>query len=472
MRVQDSSIQVVFVAVLVALGIGFVIANKREAAQFPRESVASTPVQHPPDRPAPLIRSNQDLQPERPLQPPLMLEPRSFQTRVESHDEAWRDVTNRLFEVSLATTPDEAIVRLLDAVFDDSAKEQAQATDLVVLKIDLPAELLAAGLEKTISREISKSIPQKPIVKRVDSDSEAMPKNALVIRVEFQPTRNSAIASANSNGDAEVGSSVGVVVDTQADTPPAVATDEVIPMIVASEGDSKPNDSGMLTLTIEGLNEPVVNSMSFVNKPWVHGFDAFASEYPGEYLMLARSALNTTESATHSQAIENAAQSISQAIIQARYTGLNHMWRHIHDMTRQRLLAGDLTKDRFVQELKRPYGSVWREALLIRLEPDDLTDLMNQHQRFAVEYRHRSMSAAASVFVVLATSVLLFWVLNLWTKGYHKGKITMSLILLGGAGLVVIYWALASCSLRNCPEKVSRFVRRTEFVSGQFLNCR
>lgn len=443
MRIHKTTVQLAVVALLIASWTSTAVAQKKKAPAFPESNARGPHPQQRANRLAPPVRPNRLPTHELPDQPPLLLEPRSFQDRVESHDEAWRDVTNRLFEVSLATTPDEAIVRLLNVIFDDSAKEQAQARDLVVLKIDLPAELLAAGLEKTISREISKSIPQKPIVKRVDTDNEAMPKNALVITVEFQPSKNPAIVPATVGFDDEEGRTVGITTDATPDTTQSFETDKSEPPFVASHDDAKPNDSGVLAITIEGLSEPVAKSMSFVNKPWVHGFDAFASEFPGEYLMLARSALNTTESATHSQAIENAAQSISQAIIQARYTGLNHMWRHIHDMTRQRLLAGDLTKDRFVQELKRPYGSVWREALLIRLEPDDLTDLMNQHQRFAVEYRHRSMGAAASVFVVLATSVLLFWVLNLWTKGYHKGKITMSMILLGGAGLVVIYWAIA-----------------------------
>jgi hypothetical protein len=205
----------------------------------------------------------------------------------------------------------------------------------------------------------------------------------------------------------------------------------------------KPIESGTLVVTIEGLGDPISKSIRFVNKPWVHDFDSFVSQRPNEYLILARSELKSTETDSHLDAVENAARNISQAIIQARYTNLNHMWRHIDELTRKRLMTGDWIEDRFVQELKRPYGSVWRAAILIRLDEDDLVQLMNQHQRFVVRYHHRQLSAAASIVGILIVSVLLFWGLNLWTKGYHRGKITLSIICFAGVGLVAIYYAIA-----------------------------
>jgi hypothetical protein len=393
-------------------------------------------------------RHDRQSMPVQPVSQAFLIEPGSFQQESESNAEAWRDATNKLFEISLATTPDEAVEKLLNELLSDEVLEEANQRDLILIKVNLPKALLDKGIEKTISRLLKKSIPGKPIVKLADSDNhadiKAVPKNSLTVSVSFQapqPSQNSddmAIAKLEAK-IAEAREAARRFQNRPGNNPD--------PRIVASvETDVnriEPIEAGTLVVSIEGLEEPVSGSMKFVNKPWVHNFDAFASEHENEFLVLARSDLKSTQTETHMDAIENAARNISQVIIRARYTNLNHMWGEIYQQTKLRLLTGDWVVDRVVQELKRPYGSVWREALLVRLDENDLAQLLNQHQKFAVQYRRRQIDVGTSIVGILAVSILLFWVLNFWTKGYHRGKITASVILLAGAGLVVIYFAMA-----------------------------
>lgn len=168
-----------------------------------------------------------------------------------------------------------------------------------------------------------------------------------------------------------------------------------------------------LQLMAQGPDFQTISSASFSNKPWADNFAAFVSANPTGKWILAqtpRPAISADEATD--LAINNASAKLYQQIKQL---GQPVPTAQIE----QELRRGYLIKDRFVQKFPRPYGDVWREALLINAEPGNFHRLVVQHkaaQRAQAWTLARHIGAMSGLLIVIC---LLYLFLNAATKGYY-----------------------------------------------------
>ena len=97
--------------------------------------------------------------------------------------------------------------------------------------------------------------------------------------------------------------------------------------------------------------------------------------------------------------------------------------------------SGDLVADRFSQRLSRPYGDVWREAILIDVTPARLAGFYQQaDEAESVAFSSRTGRLLGFVAIMFIATILYF-VLNAITRGYYRMPVVM---IVGALVLLVV----------------------------------
>ncbi|MDA0588258.1 MAG: hypothetical protein O2820_08830 [Planctomycetota bacterium] len=230
---------------------------------------------------------------------------------------------------------------------------------------------------------------------------------------------------------------------------------------------SIPERTGTLEATAIGQQNRVTVATQFIDKPWVTRFDEFISRRPESTFLLARTAsFYSSEQAAHLEAADRAAESVSQIILPlvppaAGPTEVrSDMQVQLRNTARWLIQSGHLVKDRFAQKLTRPYGEVWREAVLIELTPSQINGLRN-HALEISSLRHReSVTFHGGLLGLFALVVVLYLFLNLATKGYYQARLAAWL----SGGLIVTGLAFALIwQARSNAELTSGFPRNMPF---------
>ena len=163
-------------------------------------------------------------------------------------------------------------------------------------------------------------------------------------------------------------------------------------------------------------------TVKYDEKPWVESFGAFTTERPNKQFIAGYSTpLASSDLDARREAMSDASEKLKQS-------GFNHFQ-----------LAESLACDRFVQKLSRPYGDVWRVALLFDLSSQPMAthaiSTMNAQVADSQKYRSR---VVAIVVLFLFTGVLCV-AINLLTLGYYRMQISLGwvfavlgLVALGG----------------------------------------
>ena len=173
---------------------------------------------------------------------------------------------------------------------------------------------------------------------------------------------------------------------------------------------SRPDSvQGTAQLTVQHPGMKTVNHFAdFVDKPWVESLSAFESSQPQDVKwMVARSpGFATVESGARHQALEAGA-----AMVRSVEGG---------DAIAQAIRDGTLIRDRFTQRLSRPYGEVWREAILIDVTPSRLAKFRQQQVETTI--RSRTTFAARLFFLaaLMAVAAVVYLLLSSLTRGYYR----------------------------------------------------
>jgi hypothetical protein len=185
--------------------------------------------------------------------------------------------------------------------------------------------------------------------------------------------------------------------------------------------------------------------VDFVNKPWVGSFDSYASLHPQRQMVLARSGdLAASPEDAHAAAVESGAQELMRRMFgtpdrfDSSHVGLMKV--------REGIESGRLVTDRFVQQLSRPYGNVWREAMLVETDlahlKKEVTAVMNtqaRQTRVAVVRRHTSWaSLAGGVLGVIVLVGGMYLVLSYATRGYYDWWLRLGVVVLGSVGVLFV----------------------------------
>lgn len=171
-------------------------------------------------------------------------------------------------------------------------------------------------------------------------------------------------------------------------------------------------------------------SVEHIDKQWVDDLDAFVSAHPGRRLIVGYSGeLVSSEAEAWRLAVENAG-SACQLVINGRVVQPDES--HVID--------------RFAQKLSRPYGDVWREAVLMDVSADRMFDQVQTAQRAAVHARSTRTAGFAGVVLLFGTALSICLILNWLTQGYYQGRLTAvaSVALATAVGVAVVIMFLVT----------------------------
>ena len=200
------------------------------------------------------------------------------------------------------------------------------------------------------------------------------------------------------------------------------------------------------------------HSLEVIDKPWVDQFSSFNSTNNNNTWLLARSQqLTSTTDEAHQSAINRASYKLVPII---RYNLAKLSSNHapaLRNLTDQQLATliiphlqhSDLITDTFTQRLTRPYGQIYRQALLIDSTPEQIHTLANhlikaQHAT-ARQYQVKNTVRYASWFSIAAMAALIFIVylfLNAATRGYYTIAMRIAAIVITATIATAILFAI------------------------------
>lgn len=162
----------------------------------------------------------------------------------------------------------------------------------------------------------------------------------------------------------------------------------------------------------------------FIEKAWVADTEKFVTRWPKRTFIIGFSPrLATSEQEARVSALKDANARLAKST--------NKMFQPNYDMERNVI-------DRFVQKLTMPYGSVWREAVLI---DHGLPDTSFQHPAAASRGANRNADVAhppgnqprsilnsrlnpeSMVAGLMMLTIVVGWISNWMTQGYYRGPV-------------------------------------------------
>jgi hypothetical protein len=158
----------------------------------------------------------------------------------------------------------------------------------------------------------------------------------------------------------------------------------------------------------------------YVEKPWVEAFDVFVSARPRQRFVVGYSEkFVSSERAAQELAMQDA---ISKSRVATVAGGS---------------VTADITHvvDRFAQKLSRPYGDVWREAVLLDVSEERMAKVIEHVHMEAMLVQQHNASVILSLLILFGVSMVLCVVLNLLTQGYYRNR----LLVTGGAVLTIVF---------------------------------
>ncbi len=198
---------------------------------------------------------------------------------------------------------------------------------------------------------------------------------------------------------------------------------------LAEWADNGPDDQrGTIELALRQSDRSHRFVAKFVQKAWVHSLADFTAwNDDGRKWIVARSAkLAPSAADARAQAFADAERMLVSA--------------DIEDTLPNAVRSGDLVADYFTQRLSRPYGDVYREAMLIEVTPERIDSLLHQAD---VQRAQKAGSLGVRVLGLVAVVViasLLYLILNLLTRGYYRIIVAVAavvFVLVGGGVLLV-----------------------------------
>ena len=166
-------------------------------------------------------------------------------------------------------------------------------------------------------------------------------------------------------------------------------------------------------------SESITVTKQFVEKPWVEAYDQFVTNHPHRRLIVGYS--------SGLQSTENAARQSAMADVQ-------NVARSMYGMGFPIAAQESNVLDRFAQRLTRPYGDVWREAVLVEISDQQHRVALAVPEIRVVQQQRSWFGVVFSTGILTLMAAGLCVVLNWATEGYYRRRIA---IVFGGFGLLL-----------------------------------
>jgi hypothetical protein len=296
------------------------------------------------------------------------------------------------------------------------------------------------------------------LASRVVDAISAAPSTSEEIHLHAQPVGANLRALQEAVGRSFPNARVLTVDDTEGQK----ASTEVYVAIVPQNGRAaRGNDRGRIEITVVRADAPAVMlSTKFISRPWAADPVQYMNERPDHIWIIGRSGRPAlTEIEARRAAEEDAVRSVLP-LVQRQSSpggptfpvpplpmipGTNvlaappSMAPLIQDI-RHRLPVSD----RFVQQYKRGYGTVWSELVLVDVSPHWLQSIGQQQSILLARRDVRMKTTIGSALIVLVTIMIAYLFLNAVTKSYFTGRLRTLAIVFGLAVVVVAAGILSS----------------------------
>lgn len=209
--------------------------------------------------------------------------------------------------------------------------------------------------------------------------------------------------------------------------------------------------SGAVALRVQTPSGPFSISTRFADTPWLIDRTGFARQYAnGDWLVAYSDGTHSTHEGAREDAL-NAATDVLLPLAQARISQLRGSDQHrfaqemakdpdwLRNRVADELVSRNLVTDRFAQRFDRPYGTVWREAVLVDAAPTRVEaiarSLVQGVDAKVTHQRYTWFSFIALAGLIFGTYLFL----NMAMKGYYAWMLRLAA--LGGiaaAGFIVM----------------------------------
>ncbi|HUW82814.1 MAG TPA: hypothetical protein VMZ31_08465 [Phycisphaerae bacterium] len=201
---------------------------------------------------------------------------------------------------------------------------------------------------------------------------------------------------------------------------------------------------------------------TFADKRWVDDFAAFASDEPDrEWLVAYSPKVADSRHDAHQQVLHTAAAKLRPYLRDylrgqpsRRAQGFAEYPDDVLDAQIETVLrSGELIADRFVQRVRRPYGDVWREALLIPASADwiasmgvEASNRLGTRRDYIVAQagskRAEWIRMVLSIAGLIALICVMYLFLNFATKGYYVWALRGAAVVIAVAAVLfaLTFW--------------------------------
>jgi hypothetical protein len=218
-------------------------------------------------------------------------------------------------------------------------------------------------------------------------------------------------------------------------------------LIDISKDQADGSSSGQVKVTLRGSAAEATYSADYVDAEWAEDFNKWVKQSPGHQWILSTSEqLCVSEAEAEKQALEAAVSELQRRLDEfvsdpqrgyAEFRG-----RRDPAWVRQQLAIalrdGGFTHKTFSQRFQRPYGDVYRAAVLVDASPARLEGVASKYWQHAKVVRQRDLGIVASSLGLILVICVVYLFLNAATRGYYVWSMRAAAVVLVFAGLVTL----------------------------------
>ena len=185
---------------------------------------------------------------------------------------------------------------------------------------------------------------------------------------------------------------------------------------------------GVLLLT------PVLHASAATSssKVWATDLPAFLSERPGDWIVGHSTDPALSANEAESFARRDAAGPLFDKL---RLRLPRSSWPDLLKRIDATLAAGDWVVDREVESDVRPYGTIWRAAVLVDATPERTNRLVRDVERERRQQRERAVAGTAGAIVIAFVVGAVYLMLNWLTRGFFRGRLLTASVLILASGI-------------------------------------
>lgn len=194
-----------------------------------------------------------------------------------------------------------------------------------------------------------------------------------------------------------------------------------------------------------------IRHAEWLSKPWVDDLSEFRDTDPFNrhttwFVARSQQMCNSQSEAfnqAYDQAVEHLYQQVTANLPQLSpadrmAAGLQGGEAQLRSRLAAEVRSSRLAADQFSQRFDRPYGTLWRAAVLVDTSPENLQRIVTQNTGI-VRARTNSWAWTAGAVVSLAILVCLVYLfLNLATRGYYAGRLRAIVLVIVLAGALLL----------------------------------